>query len=320
MPTQQRPKALTVNKTFWRALALLLFAVAGYVLLVAIPERATHPQHSGLTADPSSVGLAFEEFVVSPADQPLALAGWAMPANQPRAVLVFIHGGGSNRTSSFFGSLHFYRAMVARGVTVVAIDLRNHGASGSDGRGLRFGLTEKFDARAAINWARSKYPGLPLFAMGVSMGGATLIQAAYDGAPLNGLILLDGLLDSADTFKQGAWVETGLPPALFALSAWAATTFHGLPGGEEQALERAAVLKLPMLVIQDPTDPVTRARYSRELAERNPRVTLWLAPAIAPTHPDLASKARWGSHVSAFQFFPQETVARIMGFIGAHSH
>jgi len=40
--------------------------------------------------------------------------------------------------------------------------------------------------------------------MGISMGGATLIQAAHDGAKLDGLILLDSLLDTNDTFAQGA--------------------------------------------------------------------------------------------------------------------
>jgi uncharacterized protein len=112
-------------------------------------------------------------------------------------------------------------------------------------------------------------------------------------------------------------VETGLPPALFAPSAWAATQFFGLPGGDDQALARAAALDLPILAIQDPDDPVTRARYSRELAQRNPRVTLWTAPPIDPQHPDLAWKERWGTHVSAFLFYPQETVAQILAFIAS---
>ncbi|MEZ5571122.1 MAG: alpha/beta fold hydrolase [Halioglobus sp.] len=306
-----------MKKASWYTLALLLLAACGYVVLVAIPQEAIHAKRSPLSGTPADVGLSFESFVVAPSDGALQLTGWWMPADNARAVLVFIHGGGSNRTSSYFSSLDFYRAMVDRGIAIVAIDLRNHGESGSDGRGLQFGGTEKFDATAAIDWAHTRNPTLPVFAMGISMGGSTLIQALHDGAKVDGLILLDSLLDSADTFKQGAWVETGLPPALFSLSAWAATTFHGLPGGEEQALERAVNLDLPILAIQDPGDPVTRARYSRELAQRNPRVTLWLAPDIDPQHPDLAWKARWGSHVSAFQFFPHETVAQIMAFIDA---
>lgn len=309
----------TVKKRIGTAVALLVLAACAYIALVAIPREAIGTQRIAIEGSPADVGLAFEEFAVSPGDQPLAIAGWWMPADNARAILVFIHGGGSNRTSSFFQSLKFYRAMVEQGVAVVAIDLRNHGESGSDGRGLQFGRTEKHDARAAIEWARNRLPGLPLFAMGISMGGATLIQAAHEGPALDGLILLDSLLDTVDTFRQGAWVETGLPPALFTPSAWAATQFFGLPAGDEQALERAAALDIPILAIQDPGDPVTRAQFSSELARRNPRVTLWQAPAIDPDHPDLAWKERWGSHVSAFEFHPSETVAAIMAFIRAHS-
>jgi pimeloyl-ACP methyl ester carboxylesterase len=311
-----QPLDNTVKKLAWTVITLLLAAFV-YFAVIAIPREAIYVERSAVTSSPADVGLVFEDFVVSPRDTDLNLAGWWMPAQNAQAILVFIHGGGSNRTSSYFGSLDFYRMMVAQGIAVVAIDLRNHGASGSDGQGLQFGHTEKHDAAAAIAWARDKHPQLPLFAMGISMGGATLVQAVQDGVKLDGLILLDSLLDTHDTFKQGAWAESGLPPALFAASAWAASQFFGLPGGDEDALAYAATLDLPILAIQDPGDPVTRARYSKELAQRNPRVSLWIAPAIDPQHPDLAWKQRWSSHVSAFVFYPRETVGHIMAFINS---
>jgi len=305
-----------MKKLGW-SISILLLVACTYVALVAVPREIVRPQRTALTTTPAAEGLVFEDFVISPQDSTLKLAGWWMPADNARATLVFIHGAGSNRGSTYFGTLPFYRAMVDQGISMAAIDLRNQGESGSDEQGLQLGRTEKHDAAAAIAWARTKAPELPLFAMGISMGGATLIQAAHDGARLDGLILLDSLLDTHDTVKQGAAVETGLPPALFAVSAWAATRFYGLPGGEEQALERAAALDLPILAIQDPDDPVTRARYSRELAARNPNVTLWMAPAIDPGHPDLAWKGSWGTHVAAFLFYPRETVAQIIAFMEA---
>jgi pimeloyl-ACP methyl ester carboxylesterase len=304
-------------KTRFRVVITLVLLGFVYIMFVAIPREAIKEQRNPLTGTPADVGLVFEDFVITPQDTELTLAGWWMPVQNARATLVFIHGAGSNRNSSYFGSLKFYRALVDQGVAMATIDLRNHGDSGSDGQGLQFGRTEKHDAAAAIAWARAKTPDLPLFAMGTSMGGATLIQAAHDGAKLDGLILLDSLLDTHDAFKQGAWVETGLPPALFSLSAWALTQFFGLPGGEDQALERAVSLDLPILAIQDAADPVTRLRYARELAQRNPRVTLWTAPAIDPQHPDLAWKQRWSSHVAAFEFYPSETVGHIMTFINS---
>jgi alpha-beta hydrolase superfamily lysophospholipase len=310
------PRGTAVKKRYWSIVVLLLVACS-YVALIAVPAEIVRPQRTALTTTPAEEGLAFEDFVISPQDSNLELAGWWIPADNAKATLVFIHGAGSNRGSTYFGSLKFYRAMVDQGVSMAVIDLRNQGESGSDGQGLQFGRTEKHDAEAVIAWARSKTPHLPLFAMGISMGGATLIQAAHDGASIDGLILLDSLLDTHDTVMRGAAVETGLPPALFAVSAWAATQFYGLPGGEEQALERAAKLDLPILAIQDPDDPVTQARYSRELAARNPNVTLWMVPAIDPGHPDLAWKGSWGTHVAAFLFYPRETVAKIMAFMDA---
>lgn len=307
-----------MKRKIWWAAAILVIVMCSYVTLVSVPKEAIFRPLNPVTNSPADVGLIFENFVTSPTDADITLAGWWMPAEQARATLVFIHGGGSNRYSKFFDSFNFYRAMVDRGVGVVVVDLRNHGNSGGDGKGLQFGLTEKHDAMAAIEWARLKNPQLPIFAMGLSMGGATVIHAAHDGAKLNGLILLDSLLDTTDTFRQGAWVGTGISPALFAASAWSASAYFGLPTGSNQALELAVNLDLPILAIQDPDDPVTRAQYSSELAVRNPRVTLWTAPPIPADHPDLEYKGRWGTHVAAFKHYPQETVALIMQFVNAH--
>jgi uncharacterized protein len=298
-----------------RAVAVLIIAAILYVLLVAVPEQAVSVESNPVTIDPSEVGLAFEDFVVTPADAELAVHGWWMPAEDPIASLVFIHGGGSNRTSSFFGSLDFYRALVERNISVAAIDLRNHGNSDSDGQGLQFGRTEKYDAMAATAWTRARQPGLPVYIMGISMGGATVIQAVSSGAKVDGLILLDPLLSTDDVFKRGGWVETGLPDSLFWLSSWSARSFFGLPDGEEQALARAASLDVPILAMQDPDDPVTRLSYTRQLVASNPNAILWLAPSIPANDPQLAWKGRWGSHVAAFQFFPESVLENILQFI-----
>lgn len=297
------------------SLAVLASAALLYALLVAVPQASVEVEPIPVTRSPADQGLAYESFTVVPADATLSLQGWWMPAAQPVASLVFIHGGGSNRTSEFFGSLDFYQAVVARGISVAAIDLRNHGHSGRDGLGLQFGRTEQYDAMATIEWVRAREPGLPLYAMGISMGGATVIHAADSGAPVDGLILLDPLLDTNDVFRRGGWVETGLSDSLFALSSWSARNFFGLPDGEAQALHRATSLDLPILLIQDPGDPVTRLPFARQLAAANPGVTLWVAPDVAADDERLTWKGRWGSHVAAFQLYPAETVEQVMQFI-----
>ena len=68
-------------------------------------------------------------------------------------------------------------------------------------------------------------------------------------------------------------------------------------------------------MIQDPGDPVTVARFAREVAAANPAMTLWEAPAVANDDPRFAWKGRWGSHVAAFAAHPVATMAVIDAFI-----
>ncbi len=288
-----------------------------FLFLVEVPRQAIAVQSAPVVATPADVGLAWEGFSLSPADGGPQLEGWWMSAATPRAALVFVHGGGSSRTSDFVGSLELYAALVARGISVSTFDLRNHGNSGRDGLGLQFGRSEQHDVLAAIAWTRRRQPDLPIYLMGTSMGGATAIHAVHGGAEVDGLILFDPLLDTDDVFRQGGWVQTGLPPWLFGPSAWSAQQFFGLPSGEETALARARSLQVPVLLLQDPQDPVTRLPFAQQLADANPAVRLWLAPAVAEDDPRLAWKGRWGSHVAAFQLFPEAVLAQIESFIGA---
>lgn len=297
------------------AAILLLLLMATYFYAGYLPARVIEPVANPNLETPAAVGLAFESFTVSPAGDDLALQGWWMPAASPRAAMLFVHGAGSNRTSGFFRALDFYRALVERGISVAAVDLRNHGESDHDDSGLQFGRSEQGDVLAALAWIADREPTLPRFATGISMGGAAVIRAAASGAAIEGLILVDPLLHTESAITQGVWVNSGLPATLFTPGALAAVHLHGLPGGAENAGEIAASLDLPILLIQDPMDPVTLAIHARELAHRNPRVRLWEAPPASNDDPRLAWKGRWGTHVAAFDLFPDATLTVIEEFL-----
>lgn len=303
-----------MKRTLVIVLGLLSIGIA-YGLLVEIPSQVRFPARTVLDTSPADLGLAYENFEIEPADASIVLKGWWMPAEQPVATVLFLHGGNSNRNSRYFEGLEFYRALIQRGVSVAAIDLRNHGESGADDQGIQFGRTEQQDARALVDWAKQRQLPGPLFLMGISMGGATAIRAVHEGAQVDGLILLDSLLHTHDALQQAIWANSGLPAVLIAPTAWAATRFYGFPGGAEQPLHLARTLNLPILVIQDPDDPVTRAPYAKQLAEQNPQVTLWLAPVANADDPRLAWKKRWGSHVAAFALYPEQTLEQITDFM-----
>ncbi|MBS0641568.1 MAG: alpha/beta fold hydrolase [Proteobacteria bacterium] len=104
-----------------------------------------------------------------------------------RAVILALHGMNDSRDAWEVPAPHFIDA----GVTLFSPDLRGFGATTS--RGQWPGTAELVDdTRAMIALLRARYPGLPLFLMGESMGAATLMVLATQPRPppIDGYILV----------------------------------------------------------------------------------------------------------------------------------
>jgi pimeloyl-ACP methyl ester carboxylesterase len=121
------------------------------------------------------------EDVALTASDGVAISGWWIPAENPRGTLILVHG--LNRTRIEMAKkvepLHQW------GFNCLLIDLRHHGASG--GHPTTFGLTEKLDVRAAVDFAISRFPG-PIVLWGVSLGGATVTLEAAEDMRVMGVI------------------------------------------------------------------------------------------------------------------------------------
>lgn len=292
------------------ALVMLLVLVSALVLppmMLAVPENP-------VSRTPTDVGLAYSE--VELAGPAVPLPGWWIPAREPGATLVFVHGGGSSRTSTLFQSLDFYRAIHDAGINILTFDIRNHGNAPPTDSLLHMGQVEWRDLNAALERvAHLEGANPPYLVMGISMGGATAIHALANGVEADGWILLDPVLDNRDVLAHAAAAQTGLPTWLYRPAAWFATQFHGVASGNRQPLALAAAQRVPLLLLQDPDDPVTRARFSRHLALANPDISFHEAPATPATAGCLADKAGWGSHVSAFHCHRDWTLTRILDFV-----
>ena len=111
------------------------------------------------------------------------ISGWWIRAAvpNPRGTVVLVHGLNRSRIEMVkkVEPLHEW------GFNCVLIDLRHHGVSGN--HVTTFGLTEKFDVRAATDFALSKSP-VPVVLWGVSLGGASVTLDAADDPRVAGLI------------------------------------------------------------------------------------------------------------------------------------
>jgi acylglycerol lipase len=115
----------------------------------------------------------------------LPLRRWE--ADKPAAVIVALHGM-SDYSNAFDMPARFW---AQHGVTTIAYDQRGFGAGPNPGLWAGSDVMRR-DLHDAVEAAHVRYPGVPLFALGESMGGAVLLTALADPEPprIDGAILV----------------------------------------------------------------------------------------------------------------------------------
>ena len=309
--SESKPNSMR-SKLNGRRMTILLFLSLVFIFGIAMPWLGLKSGSEPVVDAPHSNNV---EHLIFESDK-LQLEAWWMPAENPRATLLFVHGAGSSRVSPFFNTLGFYDSLQKAGVSVFTFDQRNHGNSEYTDGYLRMGATEYRDVLTAREWLRGRTDNdIPVIICGLSMGGATSIYALANGMRADGLLLFDPMLNTRDSLERGGWVGYGLPSVLFRPMAYLAPLFWGLPYGESDALEVAKVLDLPIAIVQNKTDPITRSIWSEELAKASEAATIAFVPDIDAGDPCMADKGRWGTHASSFHCHPDWTIEQVENLI-----
>jgi alpha-beta hydrolase superfamily lysophospholipase len=141
----------------------------------------------------------------------LPLHVWPAKDGKPRAVILGLHGFGDYSNAFEEPGKRWAEA----GITTYAYDQRGFGDAPNRGR---WPATEAMvdDARTALKLIAARHPGVPLYLMGESMGGAVALVVLGERAhnrseevPLAGAILIGPAVRSRDTVgavaRAGAW-------------------------------------------------------------------------------------------------------------------
>jgi pimeloyl-ACP methyl ester carboxylesterase len=164
------------------AVVLFVFGWTPYWLAGVFTVRKFHMpdrENAGLT--PASFDLASEDITFHAPDG-VELKGWWVPAPpEPVGTVVMAHGLNRSRIE-MIKKVPFVHA---RGWNALLFDLRHHGESG--GESTTFGVKERGDVEAAVQFARERSPG-PVVAWGVSLGAASVMLAAADDPGIDGVI------------------------------------------------------------------------------------------------------------------------------------
>ncbi len=116
-----------------------------------------------------------ESQLVKPSLLETSFTSWPARGRDTRAAILSIHGFGLHK-ESFAG---FANQMASRGISTYAIDVRGFGSwMGEPGENKKLDFYQTMmDLRSAIYWVKTMNPGVPVFLLGESMGGAIALQA-----------------------------------------------------------------------------------------------------------------------------------------------
>ena len=116
------------------------------------------------------------EPVSFPSKSGATISGWLLAGETNRGVIVLQHGIRADKSTLVERAKFLTRA----GYAVLLFDFQAHGES--PGHVITLGFLESRDSQAAVEFAKSKFPGKPIAVIGVSLGAAA---AALANPPLD---------------------------------------------------------------------------------------------------------------------------------------
>ena len=219
--------------------------------------------------------------------------------------VIALHGIGDTRS----GMLGYAQMFLGAGYSVLTPDSRAHGTSG--GELITYGLLEKYDTIAWVNWMRAQGCA-KIYGFGESLGASVLIQAAALQPAFSGIAAEGAFADLSEVGKYRLGKQLGLPTLIsnplaglgFTAGMLYARIVEGLDFNQVNPLKSIREASTPVLLIHGLDDSRTPPSQSKELAAANPGNSLWLVPNA--------------EHVGASQAEPQEFRRRVLAWFAEH--
>jgi len=196
-----------------------------------------------LSADPSSIGLQFEDVCFETADG-VRLAGWFIPCNDARGVILFCHGNAGNISHRLDSIMIFHRL----GLDVFIFDYRGYGES--EGKPTEHGTYQ--DAEAAWQYLieERQIDASQIIVFGRSIGGALAAWLAQQHSP--GALILESTFTS---LRDAAATIYHFPP----IRRFVRFEYH--------TAEHLAGADCPVLVVHSRDDEIMSFHHGQRLFE-----------------------------------------------------
>ncbi len=177
-------------------------------------------------------------------------------------LVLFFHG---YRSHAIHDGCGLYSIARSRGYHVILCDQRAHGES--SGRSLSFGVLEREDARLWAEYAAKRFPGIPIFLSGISMGGATVLMAASLPLPASVVgILADCPYSSPRDIITKVLSDMNLPAkVVYPFVRLGAILYGGFDPNAADAVSSVAKQTPPIIIAHGAADGFVPAEMSKRI-------------------------------------------------------
>jgi fermentation-respiration switch protein FrsA (DUF1100 family) len=272
---------------------LFVAFAAGVAIVLGVGSILVHPAQR--TIGPSPVDLHAEDITIASASGS-TLHGWLGQSRPHRGVVVLMHGVRASRLMMVDRARFLQRA----GYDVLLFDFQAHGES--PGQTITFGWRESDDARAAVAFARARFTGEQVAAIGVSLGGAAVLLGR-EPLPVDALVVESVYPTVEDAVSNRVHHYLGPLGAIAApLLLCQLEPRLGVTPAQLRPIEGIARVRCPLFLMSGAEDHYTTVSETRLLfaGAREPK-QLWIVPRAA--------------HVDLHALATPEYERRVLGFL-----
>lgn len=254
----------------------LVAVVVGFLLSWKIAGDLVSPAMRSIGSPPADIGAAA---VLIASESGSTLHGWHARRDSSRGVVVLLHGFRDSRLAM----IRRARMLHGLGYSTLAVDFQAHGES--PGKHITVGYLERFDVRAAVEYARTQHPGEPIGVIGVSLGGAAALLASP--LQIDALVLESVYPTITDAIRRRVAVRLGALADIPCGLLFTQLRFRlGISPDDLRPIDHMGSIDCPVFVMSGAEDIRTTADETRAMfvAARQPKI-LWMVPHAA--HEDL---------------------------------
>lgn len=165
-------------------------------------------------------------------------------------IQILVHGYKGKANRDMCGAFKLARQL---GHNVLLIDMR--GCGKSQGDTVSFGVLERHDLLTWINYLTKRFGGVPIFLLGISMGGATALMATDMNLPGNVKgVIADCPYTSPEDIVKKVCADRGMPKHIFPIVALGARLYGKFDITSQSAIRSVAKSKVPILILHGKKD------------------------------------------------------------------